>query len=474
MHAPSDPRRMMGEILNRSALPVPSDGVHRILGQRLGPDSFAELGWTVLRNDPPIDPRFPRVEADFVLADPRQGIVLVQIAPAVQPQAADQLRQRLDAVGFAEAVAGFLPIVTVQLQDGDVWRLTGLLDVALAAEPPIDVQGDWVPQAQRALLAVLDDPAVAPVPAPPGLAGSAALPGPAPTSPPLPLPEERQPLAPASRPPRQSRLRPLHLFWATAMLASGATLGLLHYLGPPREPTAPAALQAELQQPAPPRAVEPPAPRDAAPRPPEASSAAPVRQAWPAPQPALPAEQLAFDALPLPPPPAPPRPAPALLARSAPEARLPPEPGFAPEPGLGVEPLVATPPELPPGWFVARPPESDRSWNQDGESWRTPEAAESGGPSRIFVHHHRSRRDLAESVAGRAYGLGGSVEIRAVPATPPNGEIRYFNPGDRGLAERLAGTLGGSFRLRDFTAFSPRPSRGTMEVWVPGRADSWD
>lgn len=469
----------MGETSDLSALPVPSDGVHRILGQRLGPDSFSELGWMVLRNDPPDDPRLPVVEADFVLADPRQGIVLVQLTPAAAGrEPAKQLRQRLEAKGFAEAAPGFLPIVTVQLNDGDVWRLTGLLDFAVAAEPPIEVQGDWVTLVQQALTRPAAPPAPpaaaprmpAPAPRTPAAAPAAAATAataatsPSPSRPALPLPEERQRLAPASQPAAPGRSRKLYVFWAFALLTAGAAFGLLNYLGPPREAAAPVLVQAP-DPPAPPSPpevrVEPPAGTRA--------EAPPPAPSIPAPEPARPVperEVAVLDALPLPPPPAPPVP-PAAQARAVPEPRFAPEPGFVPE----VEP----PRELPQDWYVAKPPALEqRDWFQGSDPARPPQAAESGGPARIFVHYHRSRRDLADSLAGRASRLGGSVEVREVPATPPTGEIRYFNPGDREMADRLAETLGGSFRARSFTSFSPRPSRGTLEVWVPGREDGWN
>lgn len=460
----------MGETSDLSALPVPSDGVHRILGQRLGPESFSELGWAVLRNDPPADPGLPRVEADFVLADPRQGIVLVQLLPNAGRPAADQLRERLDAASFAETAPGFLPIVTVQLSDGDVWRLTGLLDFAVAAEPAIEVQGDWVALAQQALLAA---PTPAAAPAAPAIAAAATPAPPAPAlRPGLPLPEERQPLAPASRPAKPAGFRMLHLFWGAAVLAAGTAFGLLHYLGPPRDAVAPASVQAPPPAPSQVASVEAPARAIPAAVPPPAPAEVPAAAREPVPvapagaAPPLEPQVTGAESLPLPPPPAPPLPPRMAVARAAPEARWSQEPSFTPEP--------APPRELPPEWFVAKPPELDRDWFDGPEPSRTPEAAESGGPVRIFVHHHRSRRDLADSLAGQAQRLGGTVEVRVVPATPPTGEIRYFNPGDREMAERLAATLGGSFRSRSFTSFSPRPSRGTLEVWVPGRDDGWD
>ncbi|MGG5886578.1 hypothetical protein ACLF3G_05510 [Falsiroseomonas sp. HC035] len=447
--------------------------MHRILGQRLGPDSFSELGWTVLRNDPPTDPRLSKVEADFVLADPRQGIVLVQLPPHAQRPAAEQLRARLDASGFAEAAPGFLPIVTVQLNDGDVWRLTGLLDFAVAAEPPLEVQGDWVALAQQALLAAPAAVASASPAKPAEAAAAGAVAAARPMRPALPLPEERQPLAPASRPARPGRFRMLHLFWIAAVLTGGTAFGLLHYLGPPRQAAAPAPVQARIAEADAPVRDAPAVPPPAIPAPPPPAAArepVPVEQVRPVAPPAAPApteqQVAAAAAIPLPPPPAPPVPPRPVVARAAPDSRWSDEPAFVPEP----EP----PRELPPEWFVAKPPEADRDWFDGPEPGRAPQAAESGGPARIFVHHHRSRRDLADSLAGQAQRLGGSVEVRVVPATPPTGEIRYFNPGDREMAERLAATLGGSFRPRSFTSFSPRPSRGTLEVWVPGRDEGWD
>ena len=51
--------------------------------------------------------------------------------------------------------------------------------------------------------------------------------------------------------------------------------------------------------------------------------------------------------------------------------------------------------------------------------------------------------------------------------------VLHVTDGRRSI-EKLAATLGGTFRPRSFTSFSPRPSRGTLEVWVPGRDEGWD
>lgn len=466
----------MGETSGLSALPVPSDGVHRILGQRLGSDSFTELGWTVLRNDP-LDGRAPVIDADFVLAEPQQGLVLVQVASTTGRGAVDQLRRRLDEAGFGKAAPGFLPIVTLQVTDADVWRLTGLLDFALANEPPIEVQGDWVPLVQQALLAA---PAVTPVTAPVPASFSA-----------LPLPAERQRLAPASVAQPPGRFRVLHLFWGLAVLAAGAAFGLLNYLGPPRPES---IIEANVEQAAPPSEPTTTSPVARVPAAQAPAAQPPVTQTRPEPVPERPVEEVAsVEEVPLPPPPAPPRPAtqarvaPDPWTRPAPDslARPAPDPWSRPtaEPSSRASPdgwarsvpeqPAAAEPELPPGWYVAKPPELDRDWSSGNEAGR-PEPVESAGPARVVLHYHRSRRDLAESLAGRAYRLGGTVETRVVPATPAIGEIRYFNAGDRETAERLAETLGGNYRTRSFTNFSPRPRRGTLEVWIPGRADDWD
>jgi hypothetical protein len=48
--------------------------------------------------------------------------------------------------------------------------------------------------------------------------------------------------------------------------------------------------------------------------------------------------------------------------------------------------------------------------------------------------------------------------------------IRYFFVEDEAAAKEVAAELhgtGAAWRVEDFTAHRPRPSRGTVEVWLP-------
>ncbi|MDO9500512.1 hypothetical protein [Falsiroseomonas sp.] len=86
---------------------------------------------------------------------------------------------------------------------------------------------------------------------------------------------------------------------------------------------------------------------------------------------------------------------------------------------------------------------------------------------RIFVHHVAASTAAAAALAERAARLGGSVEVRAVPFTPAGRQVRYFRTSDAALAKRLATALGPGWRLHDLTRFTPQPSPGTLEVWLP-------
>ncbi|MBU8539013.1 hypothetical protein [Falsiroseomonas tokyonensis] len=163
----------------------------------------------------------------------------------------------------------------------------------------------------------------------------------------------------------------------------------------------------------------PPAPPPA----PMAEAALPSRQAAPGPAPALQAAPSPADAAPLPPAAQPPAP-----------AALPP------------------PPPAPPLLAEAAPLEA---------------APEGAVAPRIFVHHLPGSSAAAGALAARAARLGGSVEVRDVPFTPPTPQVRFFRPSDEALARRLAGTLGPGWRLHDLTRFSPRPRPGTLEIWLP-------
>ncbi|NKE46388.1 hypothetical protein HB662_16520 [Roseomonas frigidaquae] len=213
-----------------------------------------------------------------------------------------------------------------------------------------------------------------------------------------------------------ARAGPLRLFWGGLLGCVGLAALVLQWLGPPPPPAPPPpapAVQPQQATPQPaeplravaaPARVQPPAPASGAP------VAAPVAAPAAAPT-GMPAEASPAS-LPLPPPEAPP-----LPATGAAQAD-----------------------EAPPEGSVAL---------------------------RVFVHHASGGSgSAAAAIAARAARFGGSVEIRPVPATPPMREVRYFRASDEVLAQRLAAALGGGWRLHDLTRFTPRPSPGTLEVWL--------
>ena len=94
------------------------------------------------------------------------------------------------------------------------------------------------------------------------------------------------------------------------------------------------------------------------------------------------------------------------------------------------------------------------------------------GP-RIVVHVPAGSAP-AEALSGRLLadlaGRPGTVEERHVMDTPSQPSIRYFHPEDAAAARRAADLMAGaglSWTVRDFTSYQPRPSRGTIEVWLP-------
>lgn len=97
-----------------------------------------------------------------------------------------------------------------------------------------------------------------------------------------------------------------------------------------------------------------------------------------------------------------------------------------------------------------------------------PSADPPGRPLRVFVHY-RANASAAEEVAQSLRGAG--IEVTAfrpsafVPSTPV---VRYFHEDDQAAAARLAGRLGRSWAIQDFRAYTPQPSPGTLEVWLPG------
>lgn len=167
----------------------------------------------------------------------------------------------------------------------------------------------------------------------------------------------------------------------------------------------------------------------------------------PAPSPALP---VPGPAAPDPPASAPvPDPAPPVMA-------LPSEPGRSREP-----PPVARSTSGP-----AEPP------SQPPEDVPPPPAAASPSP-RIVIHVPTGSEGAEAMSAYLRASLGsrlGTVEARRVVGTPARPSIRYYHPGDEPVARQLAARMAGAgltWTLQDFSTFQPRPSRGTIEIWLP-------
>lgn len=109
--------------------------------------------------------------------------------------------------------------------------------------------------------------------------------------------------------------------------------------------------------------------------------------------------------------------------------------------------------------------------------WRSqnaPPAPPSAEP-RVVIHVPASSPEADALSAHLLTSLGarpGTVQTRRVPETPNRPSIRYFHPADEPAARQIAASMadtGLTWTLRDFSSFQPRPSRGTIEVWLPGR-----
>jgi len=92
---------------------------------------------------------------------------------------------------------------------------------------------------------------------------------------------------------------------------------------------------------------------------------------------------------------------------------------------------------------------------------------------RVVIHVPAGSEGAEAMSAHLLAALGsraGSVETRRVAGTPGRPSIRYFHPGDEAVAQRVAAWMAGAglnWTLQDFSTFLPRPSRGTIEVWLP-------
>jgi len=102
-----------------------------------------------------------------------------------------------------------------------------------------------------------------------------------------------------------------------------------------------------------------------------------------------------------------------------------------------------------------------------------PQQPESRRNPRIVIHVPAGSM-AAEALSARLVTnlrtRSGTIEARRVPDTPNRPSIRYFHPEDEPAARLAAAWMadaGLNWTLRDFSSFQPRPSRGTIEVWLP-------
>jgi hypothetical protein len=395
---------------------------------------FEDLGWQALRLAPDPGAALPPVETRFAFAHPRHGVALVDLAPAAAPEPVERLRHRLDADGEAAAPPAILHLV---LADEDVWRLSMVLDSALLAAPPVDPPAEgWIDRVQRALL---------PAPAP---AENRAVPMPVRSSPVVLPPGGKAPASIVAAPgQRATGGWRMPLLAALGLLAAGAAA--LQLLGPPDStPSAPPEAVASLASrdvtptPLPAPAVPEAPPRQTAalptppPAPPEGTATLASRDAAPTPPPAAALPEAASEqvaALPIPPPP--------------PPARVPAPPASASPP----------PPPLP---------DARRVVAEAAQPAEAAPPASRPGRLRIVAHYRLGGRGAAAALTERAVP-NSDVELRQVGATPDVAVVRYFAPTDQGAAMQLASRLGGGWAVQDFTHYSPRPSAGTLEVWLP-------
>lgn len=137
----------------------------------------ARSGWSILSNC-----QIGTAHIDIVLIQPESGVVLLEIEPHWAPNAMAQLRQRLDAAGFAARYPGHLPIIHQPLRPQEVPKLDLLLAAAFVWQEPISIEGDGAWEA--ALKAVLSQPATIqpsepppPLPVPPPPTPRKRMPG---------------------------------------------------------------------------------------------------------------------------------------------------------------------------------------------------------------------------------------------------------------------------------------------------------
>ncbi len=171
-----------------------------------------------------------------------------------------------------------------------------------------------------------------------------------------------------------------------------------------------------------------------------------------------------------------------LPPSAGPPAAAPPVPGPTIQdpqtptlvPGLA-SPAKAQPSD--PGRSRDTPPAARRSPDAPGLS--NPPSHEDvpspppAAPSPRVVIHVPAGSEGAEAMSAHlraSLARLGAVEARRVAGTPDRPSIRYFHPGDEPVAHQVAAWMadaGLAWTLQDFSTFLPRPSRGTIEVWLP-------
>jgi hypothetical protein len=256
---------------------------------------------------------------------------------------------------------------------------------------------------------------------------------------------------------------------------------------PPRHASAPAPA---LADPLPHPVSTPPPAASVTTRPPSGSAARPAvaaaRGAPPGAPPASPeaGAQPPDSALSVPPPPSapgtatyrPPLPGERPAADAAAQGERRDTAAFVPQ----AVPYSRTPPDsAPPVPRPAAPPVVEPYRPPPAAAMPPAEPAMPSGAPRVFIHHTAGSDPdaaAAQAVAERLRGQGFAVvAIRPVPFVIRKGSVRYYFEQDRAAARRLAdlaGPLAGPGGPRpplDFSHYQPKPSPGTVEVWVESR-----
>lgn len=169
---------------------------------------------------------------------------------------------------------------------------------------------------------------------------------------------------------------------------------------------------------------------------------------------------------------------------AAPPVSLAPGPA-APAPQASVPVPVPTPPaevvasgrdrsrDAPPAARSSPDPAEPSSRLPSGDGPPPPPPAAAPPDARIIIHVPTGSEGAEAMSVYLLASLGsrlGTVESRRVTGTPDRPSIRYYHPGDEPVARQVAARMAGAgltWMLQDFSTFQPRPSRGTIEVWLP-------